>query len=350
MVVMVSLKGVHRVRAKGRIYHYAWRGGPRLEGEPGSPEFVRSFHEAHAPAVTDTHKLHGWIETYRKSGDFRDLAPSTRKQWEPWLDRIDAKFGSLSVKQFDRPKILFHIRQWRDQWRETPRTADYGKQVLSRLFGFIVGNGHLAANPCAKIENLYAADRSEIIWTDDNLKLFCANPGVSREIAFAARFASATGFRQSDCLRAQWGHVGAHAIELRTGKSRARRRAVAPLTGDLKALLDEIKTARPGKLATTILTNSRGQPWRGFNSSWTKAMTAVWPEGKDLHFHDLRGTAATKFYLADLSLREIAETMGWREERVERLIKIYVKRDEIMRDRIRRIEAAEARTNQGGKL
>lgn len=49
----VQLKGIHRVRvrlADGSIgrYHYAWRGGPRLVGEPGSPEFIASYTSAHA--------------------------------------------------------------------------------------------------------------------------------------------------------------------------------------------------------------------------------------------------------------------------------------------------------------
>ena len=48
----VQLKGVHRVQkrlAGGRIrtYYYAWRGGPRLKGDPGSPEFVVSYQQAH---------------------------------------------------------------------------------------------------------------------------------------------------------------------------------------------------------------------------------------------------------------------------------------------------------------
>ncbi|WP_412878725.1 tyrosine-type recombinase/integrase [Brevundimonas phoenicis] len=49
---------------------------------------------------------------------------------------------------------------------------------------------------------------------------------------------------------------------------------------------------------------------------------------KELHFHDLRGTAATRFYRAELTPREIADVMGWCEVRVERLIDRYVKRDE----------------------
>jgi integrase len=32
-------------------------------------------------------------------------------------------------------------------------------------------------------------------------------------------------------------------------------------------------------------------------------------EDRDLHFHDLRGTAATRFYTAGLSVRVIAEVM-----------------------------------------
>ena len=35
-MVRVNLKGIAKVTAKGRTYWYAWRGGPRLRGEPGS--------------------------------------------------------------------------------------------------------------------------------------------------------------------------------------------------------------------------------------------------------------------------------------------------------------------------
>jgi hypothetical protein len=47
----------------------------------------------------------------------------------------------------------------------------------------------------------------------------------------------------------------------------------------------------------------------------------------------------TFVYRAGFSIREIADTLGWTEDRVERLMDCYVKRDEIMRDRIRRLEA-----------
>ena len=45
VMVKVDLKGIAKTTAKGRTYWYAWREpgqphGPRLRGEPGSPEFV----------------------------------------------------------------------------------------------------------------------------------------------------------------------------------------------------------------------------------------------------------------------------------------------------------------------
>ena len=49
-MVKFDLKGIFKTWAKGRPYYYAWRGppiGPRLRGEPGSPEFHASYIEAH---------------------------------------------------------------------------------------------------------------------------------------------------------------------------------------------------------------------------------------------------------------------------------------------------------------
>jgi hypothetical protein len=48
--------------------------------------------------------------------------------------------------------------------------------------------------------------------------------------------------------------------------------------------------------------------------------------GSKLHFHDLRGTAATKFYIAKLDMRVIAEILGWEEDYVSKIIRRYVGR------------------------
>jgi len=52
----VRLKGLNSITKRladgtQRTYCYAWKGGPPLRGEPGTPEFVASYNEAVARKV-----------------------------------------------------------------------------------------------------------------------------------------------------------------------------------------------------------------------------------------------------------------------------------------------------------
>lgn len=326
-MIMVELKGIHRVinRATGAEYHYAWRGGPRLAGAPGSPEYLRSYNEAIADRkAVDGDRFAAVIVAYKASDSFLRLAPSTRKEWSRWLDRIRDEFGDYRTAVFDRPdRIRPLIRKWRGKFAEKPRTADYAMQVLSRVLSHAVDPlGHIATNPCEGIKRLYSGDRSEIIWTEDDLKAIRRE--ASAELALAFDLAAHTGLRLGDLVRLSWSHIGDDHIEIMTGKGRRKqRRAIVPLYGDLRALL-----ARIPKRATTVLTSTRKRPWTvsGISSSIQDVKAAAGLTDRDLHFHDLRGTAATKFYLAGLKVRVIAEILAWEEEAVERIIRRYVGR------------------------
>jgi integrase len=345
-MVTVDLRGVHRVLAKGKYYYYAWRGGPRLTGNPGSEEFMAAFNEAlESRNIPDSARFSSIINAYRTSPEYAKLADSTKRNWSPMLDKIDKHFGEISNAQFDRPKkIRPIIRQWRSQFAATPRTADYGMQVLSRVLSYGVDPlGKIAANPCEGIKNLYKNDRSAIIWTeadlatlkeakDDEGKLAC-----SADLAFAIDLAIHTGLRAGDLVQVCWAHMGEDAIVIPTGKSRGKREAIIPLYDDLRELLKRIP--RKGK---TILTNSRGRTWTqdGLASSFHTAKKLAGLRERNLHFHDLRGTAATKFYTVGLPNRVIAEIMGWSEEEVENIIRRYVDRTAATKAMIAQINAS----------
>lgn len=111
-----------------------------------------------------------------------------------------------------------------------------------------------------------------------------------------------------------------------------------PIYAELRSLLNEIP-----QRAVTVLTSTDRISWKsGFDASFQRAKNKA---GIDKHFHDLRGTAATRMFLAGLTIREIAEIFTWSEDHVERLINVYVKKDELLLDRIRRIDEAESRTS-----
>jgi integrase len=340
-MVKIDLKGVAKATAKGRTYYYAWRGGPRLRGEPGSPEFIVSYHEAHDnQRQPDNNRFRSLVVQYKADPAFKTLAQSTRAEWARWLDRISEHFGKLRIAQFDRPsKIRPIILRWRNSYAKTPRAADYGIQVLSRVLSHAVETGKIASNPCEGIKSLYKTDRSEIIWTDadiTNIQQTCS-PQISQAIDLAA----ATGLRRGDLLRLSWSHVDDDAISITTSKSRHRREAIIPLYDHLRDILNRIP-----KRSTTILTSSRGRPWTGdgFNSSFTAAMKRAGMGDAELNFNDLRGTAATRFYNADLPMRVIAEILAWDEDHVERIIRRYVGRAAATRALIKTLNEAKRRT------
>lgn len=341
-MVTIELKGIAKVKSKGKEYYYAWRGGPPLRGKPGSPEFQTSYNEAiESRRTPDASRFRALVTLYKASSDFTNLADSTKKEWSPWLDRISAHFGGLRIALFDRPeKIRIDIRKWRSKWADRPRTADYGMQVLSRVLAHGVELGKLGSNPCEGIKGLYEGDRSEIIWTDADiaqLKRGKAGKPCPPDVINAVDLASHTGLRLSDLLRLSWSHVGEDAIVLATGKSKGRREAIIPIYDDLRAVLDRIPKRSP-----IILTNQRRRPWKnnGFGTAFNRAKIAASLSDRDLHFHDLRGTAATKFYIAGLSIRVIAEILAWSEEQVERIIRRYVARGAATKAAIKMINEA----------
>jgi integrase len=195
-------------------------------------------------------------------------------------------------------------------------------QVLSAVLSHAVDPlGKLAGNPCIGIKQLYSSNRSDIIWTEADIarvKQVC-----TAEMAHAIDLAAASGLRLGDLLRLSWSHVGTDAIVIRTSKSKGKREAVIPLYDDLREVL-----ARIPKRSTMVLTNSRGRPWLpgSFSTLFIRAKQAADMADTDLHFHDLRGTAATRFYTAGLSERVIAEIMGWEEASVAAIIRRYVDR------------------------
>jgi hypothetical protein len=254
-MVRINIKGIAKVTAKGRTYWYAWRGGPRLRGDPGSPDFIASYNAAvEERRAPDTGRFRSLVVSYKASGDFKALAATTKRKWSPWLDRIAEYFGPLRIAQFDRPdKIRPVIRKWRSQWTDKPRTADYGLQVLSRVLSHAVELGKIARNPCEGIKQLYSEDRREIIWTAADIATLKAS--CLPEIAHAVDLAACTGLRLGDLLALSWSHVGKDAIVMATGKSRGRREAIIPLYRELKDVLAGIP-----KRSTTVLTNSLTVP------------------------------------------------------------------------------------------
>jgi len=321
--VRVVLKGIHKVKrrlANGEIklYFYAWRGGPAIHAQPGTPEFIREYHDAHAslrqPRVGTFMTI---IAQYKAAPEFTGLAASTRRAYLAYIKLIEDQFGDLPVAALADRRVRGEFKAWRDLFVETPRKADYAWTTLARIMSFAKDRGIIAVNPCERGGRLYVADRKDKIWTEQDIAAVLAV--ASNEIQLALALWS--GQRQGDLLRLPWSAYDSPYIRLR--QSKGGRRVAMPAGAPLRALLDA--TNRRGPL---ILTNTLGRPWTsdGFRTSWAKACERAGVEG--LTFHDLRGTAVVRLAIAGASVPQIAAVTGHSLKDVEAILDAhYLGRD-----------------------
>jgi hypothetical protein len=143
----VQLKGIHKVRGKlaggaAATYWYAWRGGPRLVGEPGSPEFLASYAAAHSSRrEPDRASFHSVIVGYKVSQDFLGLSPRSQFDYRKQIAKIEKAFGTLPIAALGDPRVTLEFLQWRDGMASSPRQADYAWTILMRLLSWARAGG-----------------------------------------------------------------------------------------------------------------------------------------------------------------------------------------------------------------
>jgi len=319
-MVRVHLKGINTARkrlADGSLkkYYYHRGTGKRIKGQPGSPEFVASYAEAAKPEQTDSGTFSALITGYGTSPEFGKLAEKTRKDYRRYLDALRNEFGSLPIEALSDRRIRQDFFDWRDQFASTPRTADYAWSILRRVLSWAYDRGKIDINHAIKPGRLYDSDRSDLIWLPEHVAAFCKV--ASDELKLALILAISTGQRQGDLLKMTWGQYDGAWINHR--QSKGKKRVSVPIHRDLKKVLDHVP-----RRSTLILTTPTGLPWKSdwFRNRWREASVAAGI--KDLHFHDLRGTAVTMLAEAGCSNAEIAAITGHSMQHVETILTKYV--------------------------
>ena len=335
----VRLRGINSKRKKladgtYRTYYWAWKGGPALRGEPGSPEFHASYNEAVAKKVTPPRgTLLSLLQQYQVSEDFRGLANSTRRSYVPLIGRIEKVFGDFPLSALTDRRTRGIFMAWRDQIAATAgrRQADYAWSVLARVLAWSLNRGLTGNNPCERGGRLYHGSRAEKIWTAADEAAFLER--APSHLHLPLMLALWTGQRQGDLLRLPWSAYDGKQIRLR--QSKGGRQVVIPVGTPLKSALDAT-----AKRSTIILTTSDGKPWTadGFRASWGKACKRAGIVG--VTFHDLRGTAVTRLAICGCTEAEIATITGHSLRSVRAILDThYLSRDPALAESaIRKLE------------
>lgn len=320
-------------------YYYAWRGGPQLEGKPGSPEFIQSYEKAHrerhAPDPTLFKSIIAGYLAYLSTVIFANAPSRTIGNRLPTssersaICRLRRSMNLPSRKEF---------RDWRDRMANSPRQADYAWTVLMILLSWARGRGITVYRPPGRIKRLYHADRSEKIWEDHHIEAFMSVSPPT--LQWALILAADTGQRQGDLLVLPWNAYDGAWVELK--QSKTGRRVKVPVTSRLRAVLDTMPHTSP-----VMLTNGRGRPWQpnAFRKAWGATATKAGIVG--LHFHDLRGTAVTRLSEAGSTPQEIARFTGHGLRDVAAILDRYLARtDKLASLALEKLERARKRARR----
>jgi integrase len=324
----VRLKGINSITKRladgtKRTYWYAWKGGPPLCGEPGTPEFIASYNEAAASKkAPPTGVLLALLFRFQDSAEFQfRISPRTRRDYIKQIKRIERTFGDFPIKALDDPRATSIFLEWRDQLAQASlRQADYAYSTLSRILSWALKRRLIATNPCANGGKLYQGTRVDKVWSDEDVARFLRTAPSYLQLAML--LAINTGQRQGDLLRLPWSAYDGKTIKLRQRKTGAY--VPIPVADTLKTALDIAPRRCP-----IVLTNSEGKPWSesGFQSAWGKATTRAGIRG--LTFHDLRGTSVVTLARAGCNEVEIYSITGHKPGDVQAILTAhYLPRDE----------------------
>jgi len=129
----------------------------------------------------------------------------------------------------------------------------------------------------------------------------CRNPLLLSIVEFAIQ----TGMRRGEIINMRWEHVNLGQRLLNIPHTKTGRPRTIPLTGPAVALL-ESQAARVGPVFD-ITANA-------LKLAWGRIVRRA--ELPDLHFHDLRHEAVSRFFELGLSLPEVAVISGHRDARM----------------------------------
>lgn len=254
----------------------------------------------------------------------------------------DVRWGKTPLALWNDPRMVGKVVQWRDNYASSPRAADIGITVLSRLLEWGRLRARVSLNVAAGVPNLYkGSDRAEIIWTEEDMARFRASAETLKlpHVIDILELAALTGLRRADLAAVKWSEVGEYAI-IRTALKRSRgrrRRAAIPILPPLRDVLDRLKGRPRLPGVDTLLVNSFGRPWKSAVSLGDRFQQVrdqagiVFPGNPSLgqverakHLHDLRGTFVTHLCRAGLTDAQIADITAWSEQNVSAIRRTYV--------------------------
>lgn len=242
---------------------------------------------------------------------YAELSQTTRDNYDLYLAEMRKKFGAMPLLALEAPRVRLRFERWRDEARGAPRYADMRITVLNNVLNEGVRSFKIPKNHASGITRLYKGKDEIRIWTPDDIERFRA--AAPAHVWRVFEIGVHTGARVSAILALSPANIDGDWLVFDPLKRGATVQLPLNKMPPLKASIEALP-----KDGLRLLLSSRKRPWtrQGFKSSFSRARAKA--KLGHLRFHDLRGTAITR-WLRDLPPHKVALFTGHSLEYVTKI-------------------------------
>ena len=240
-----------------------------------------------------------FIENYSKVNKQSWKDDQDRLQW------INGFFGDVALNEIS-PIHIERLKSHKLKEGVTRTTVNHYLKTLKRMFNIAIAWEYTDKNPVRGIK-FYSekdAQRERILTEDEEDRLFGTAPAHLKPILVVALN---TGMRRGEILNLKWKHVNLNKREIFIEKSKSGN----PRTVDINsALFKELERLKSGsKTKEYVFINPRtGKPYTKLQRSFETARTNA--QIKELRFHDLRHTFASRLIERGVDIIKVKEFLG----------------------------------------
>ena len=317
---MRGLEYVKKVRAKGRVYYY-FNTGKLVNGnlvyvklpDTKAPQFGATYatllgHRNRGIEIetVDELSLSGLIGLYEKSQKFRNLAPSSQRNYLMYLKRLDNQLKGAPANEITRADITLLM----DTIGDKPATANMILRTAGALYAWGRERNHVTIDPTRDIKEFDVGEHDP--WPESLIELALASDDARIRLAVALLYFTAQ--RVGDVCRMQWGDIRDGAIAVTQQKT--GREMNIPIHERLTTILSTTP-----KRGLAIITQTNGTPV-GTDAirKWLQKFAAG--HGLKVVTHGLRKNAVNALLEAGCSAAETAAISGQSLQMVEHYAKL----------------------------
>ena len=273
-----------RMAKKYRVYYYV----RRIDGKKKWIRLSDDYQEAlFKYAELEGNKsnnglISGAITRYR--GEILSTKSDKAKADEGYqLNILNDVYGHMQLDDLETMHLMQYLTE-----KEAKVAANRDIKLLSKVFKKARQWGLTKNNPFKDVDYNPEKSRDRLITDEEFIRLQEAASPTLRAII---QIAYLTGMRRGDILGLKRSDITEHGIFNQQGKT--SKKLLATMTPDLKMAINIAKSAQKASHIQYLFLNNKNEPITetGFNSAWRRLRekTGI----LDIHFHDLRGLAAT---------------------------------------------------------